>query len=225
MRTDPIDPIAMIGGQTFHLLHERAAFWEERATLLVADPHWGKAATFRSAGLFVPRGTTGSGVARLESILSRMPARRIIFLGDFLHAREGRARRTFDKLADWRSRRPELELVLVRGNHDRGAGDPPAELDIWCLNGPLLEDGLAFTHFPDPIDGAFVIAGHLHPGVRLVGRGRQRQRLPCFWLRHDRCVLPAFGDFTGMAIVEPTMGDRVFVVADTAVVEIGGRPA
>lgn len=219
------DPIVTMGGQIFHLLHERAALWEEADTLLIADPHWGKAATFRSAGLFVPRGTTRSGVSRLESILARRAVRRIIVLGDFLHAREGRVGRTLDALQEWRDGRPGLEIVLVRGNHDRGAGDPPSELGIRCVDAPLLEDGLAFAHYPDPVDGAFVVAGHLHPGVRLVGRGRQRQRLPCFWIRPDGCVLPSFGDFTGMAIVEPTPTDRVFVVADAAVVEVGGEAA
>ena len=209
------------GGERLRLLPERAAYWEARSTLLIADPHWGKAATFRSAGLFVPRGTTSSGIERLDSLLARLGARRIVFLGDFLHARAGRVDRTLGALEDWRSRHRDLEVVLVRGNHDRGAGDPPDELDIRCVEPPMLEADLALAHHPVARGDAFVVAGHLHPGARLIGRGRQRQRLPCFWISGRVCVLPAFGDFTGMAIIEPRPEDRVFVVAGDTVIGVG----
>jgi len=33
-------------------------------------------------------------------------------------------------------------------------------------------------------------------------------------------VLPAFGEFTGTYTVQPTSGDRVFVVADDRVIEM-----
>ena len=62
------------------------------------------------------------------------------------------------------------------------------------------------------------------PGVPLHGPGRQRERLPCFWLSGGGAVLPAFGDFTGLADVSPTEGDRVFVIAGTEVVEPARQP-
>ncbi len=40
------------------------------------------------------------------------------------------------------------------------------------------------------------IAGHLHPGARLVRRGRSVRR-PCFAGDGNRLVMPAFGAFTG----------------------------
>jgi metallophosphoesterase superfamily enzyme len=57
----------------------------------------------------------------------------------------------------------------------------------------------------------------------LVGRGRQRERLPCFWLGRETGVLPAFGEFTGCAEVEPEDGDAVFVVADDEVMRFEAR--
>jgi DNA ligase-associated metallophosphoesterase len=215
------DAFVTFGGETLRLLPERAAFWQERSTLLIADPHWGKAATFRSAGLFVPRGTTSSGIERLDALLGRLEVRRLVFLGDFLHARAGRVARTLAALRDWRSRHPTLDITLVRGNHDRGAGDPPDELEIRCVDAPMIDGSLALTHHPVARPDAFVVAGHLHPGVRLIGRGRQRQRLPCFWISGRVCVLPAFGDFTGMAVIEPQPTDRVLVVAGDSVINIG----
>ncbi len=117
-------------GERLVLLPERAVFRERTATLLIADPHWGKAATFRASGIPVPRGTTLDGLARLDAMLQRTGARRIIFLGDYLHARQGRSPTTLQALAEWRARHLDIELVLVRGNHDRHAGDPPPELGL-----------------------------------------------------------------------------------------------
>lgn len=210
-----------IRGETLRLLPERAAFWEGASTLLIADPHWGKAAAFRAGGIAVPGGTTLDGISRLDALLKRTAARRIVFLGDYLHSRQGRAPATVAALADWSRRHPEVELVLVRGNHDRHAGDPPAGLGLVCLDPPLVEPPFALAHFPDPDPAGYVVAGHLHPGVQLTGRGRQRERLPCFWIRSEVAVLPAFGDFTGLATVAPTPDDRVFVVAGDTVVEAG----
>jgi metallophosphoesterase superfamily enzyme len=57
----------------------------------------------------------------------------------------------------------------------------------------------------------------VHPCAVLVGPGRQRERLPCFWLGHETGVLPAFGEFTGCAEVEPQAGDETWVIAEDRV--------
>lgn len=207
-------------GESLLLQPERSLFWPAAGTLLLADTHWGKAATFRAAGLPVPRGTTMEGLARLDALLHRTHARRVIFLGDFLHARQGRAPGTLAALADWRERWPAVEMRLVRGNHDRHAGDPPAELGIDCVDGPVREGPFTLGHHPTRIPGAYVMGGHIHPAVRLTGKGHQRETLPCFWIAPDAAVLPAFGDFTGVGLVSPAPEDRVYVVAGGAVMEI-----
>ena len=115
---------------------ERAAYWERTRTLLVADPHFGKAAAFRAAG--VPGAARHDDrIARSGSTaaLARTGATRIVFLGDFLHAREGREAETTRVVGEWRSRNAAVEMVLVRGNHDVRAGDPGPEIDIRCVDG------------------------------------------------------------------------------------------
>jgi len=214
-----------VAGERLVLLAERAALWERASTLLVADAHWGKAAAFRAGGIAVPGGTTAGGLARLTAALERTGARRLVFLGDLLHARTGRAPATLATVRAWRERHARVEMLLVRGNHDRGAGDPPPELGIECVDPPLAEAPFVLAHHPEPAAGGYVLAGHLHPGVRLAGAGRQRERLPCFWFGAGVGVLPAAGDFTGLAEVRPAPGDRVFVVAGSEVVEVGGGRA
>lgn len=214
------DLVVEMAGESLVLLPERAAFWTRARTLLLADPHFGKSAAFRAAGIPVPRGATSEALRRLDAALARTAARRVVVLGDFLHAREGRHPESMSVLAEWRDRHHDLDLTLVRGNHDRRAGDPPAELGVNCVTAPLLETPFVFAHHPmDSADG-YVLAGHLHPGVRLAGRGRQYARLACFWFGSTVGVLPAFGDFTGLADVEPVPGDRVCVVVEQQVTEI-----
>lgn len=217
------DAVVEIAGEELALLVERAAYWARERTLLVADPHFGKAAAFRAAGVPVPRGTTTETLSRLDSAIERTGAQRVIFLGDFLHAREGRSPETLRVINEWRASRSAVEMTLVRGNHDARAGDPPVELDVRCVDGPLVEMPFAFAHHPVVLAEGYVLCGHVHPGVRLSGRGRERSRLPCFWFGGRLAVLPAFGEFTGLADADVKAGDRVWVVAGDAVVEITRR--
>ena len=94
-----------------------------------------------------------------------------------------------------------------------------------------LSTGATLTHvgdsFDDPantrrLDG-YVLAGHIHPGVRLHGAGKQSVRLPCFWFGARTAVLPAFGEFTGLASVDVQPGDHVWVIADDEIVDVSAR--
>jgi uncharacterized protein len=207
-------------GESLVLLAERAAYRPARETLLVADPHFGKGAAFRAHGFAVPGGTTAETLARLGAAVEQTGARRIVFLGDFFHARAGRAAGTLAALARWRAAHAHLALVLVRGNHDLHAGDPPPELGIEPCDGPCAEPPFAYAHHPVRSPDGYVLAGHLHPSVTLRGAGRQRQRFPCFHIGAGCGVLPAFGDFTGTAEVRVHAGDRLYVVAGEEVLAI-----
>jgi DNA ligase-associated metallophosphoesterase len=212
----PVD----VAGEELTLLAERAVYWKREKTLFVADPHFGKAASFRALGVPVPRGTTTGTLERLDAILGRSGARHLIFLGDFLHAREGRAPETLRVLNEWRHGHSRVEMTLVRGNHDARAGDPPRELDVKCVAAPLDQPPFVLHHHPRPSDAGYVLCGHIHPAVHLTGRGRQHTRLPCFWFGRTIGVLPAFGEFTGVAEADVQSGDRVYVVADDAVIAV-----
>jgi DNA ligase-associated metallophosphoesterase len=215
------DAEVRLGGEDVALLAERALFWPRAATLVVADLHWGKAATFRAAGIPVPVGATSDDLSRLDAALFRTCARRLVVLGDLFHAKAGRiATQTLAELRRWRALRDELEIMLVRGNHDRHAGDPPGDLRINCVNAPAFVPPFVLRHEPAPSSEGYTLAGHLHPGIVLTGRALQRERLPCFWLTPRGAVLPAFGSFTGSVSVVPGPEDRVFVIADQEVIGV-----
>ena len=68
--------------------------------------------------------------------------------------------------------------------------------------------------------GGYALAGHIHPAVWLTGCGDPGLRLPCFWFARRHGILPAFGAFTGSAVVKPRAGDQVFVIAEDEVVKV-----
>ena len=210
-----------LGGTSLELVPGKAVWWPGERTLLVADAHVGKAVSYRRLGVPVPEATTAGTLDALDALLARHDARRIVFLGDLLHSRHAHAAQTLVAFERWRTQRPALEMVLVRGNHDDRAGDPPCEWGVHCVDEPFglaSAPALALCHHPEPLPGRYVLAGHLHP-CTTVGRGIDRLRLPCFHLNSRVGVLPAFGSFTGMHPIERADGDRVFVVADNAVHE------
>src|SRR5688500_15648456 len=134
-----------LAGEQGCLMSERALYWPGTSTLVVADLHWGKASTFRAVGIPIPIGTTSDDLARLDSALIRTGARRMVVLGDLFHAKAGRiASLTLAELRRWRSMAAPVEILLVRGNHDRHSGDPPNDLHINCVNSPAFVPPFVF---------------------------------------------------------------------------------
>lgn len=230
----PWVPVTLAEGLSIWLHPSGAAFLPDQATLLVADAHLGKAASFRRLGVPVPAGSTATTLETLGDTLVSLvaPVRHIVFLGDLLHAARGRSPAMSvvveQALAEWRAQRPDLRVHLVRGNHDRAAGDPPPEWGIGLQNEPWVTGPWALCHEPQTVPGTYSLAGHSHPCVNLHGAARERLRLPCFWMgdpaRHPVGVLPAFGDFTGMHPIQRRPGDRVWAVAGEAVRELPPAP-
>lgn len=190
--------------------------------LLVADVHLGKAQSFRRLGVPVPGGSGAESLARLSGLIAALGARELVCLGDLLHSRHAHDAAPAALLRDWRARHADLALTLVRGNHDDRAGDPPPELGVTLVDEPWRVGPFALCHHPQPVAGAYALAGHLHPCATLGGRAHDRLRLPCFHLGVEVGVLPAFGAFTGMHPLRAGPGDRRFVIADDRVVALPG---
>jgi uncharacterized protein len=209
-----------VAGEKLVLLAERAMYWPAGKSLFVADFHLGKAASFRRAGIPLPAGTTADNVRRLDRAVEKTGARHVVFLGDFLHSAEGRAPRTLDAFESWRNTRPKVELTIVRGNHDRKAGDPPEGWSVRCVEAGESTGPFILNHEPGPSRGGYALSGHIHPAVRLSACGEKPLRLPCFWFGARYGVLPAFGAFTGNADVLPRRGDQVFVIAEQEVLQV-----
>ena len=205
-----------VAGENLLLLPEKAVYWPAEQMLIIADIHFGKAAAFRALGVPVPRGTTSENLAGLDALVAKHGARRVVFLGDFLHARAAHASSTQLAMLAWRQRHLDLGLTLVRGNHDLHAGDPAAALGIELVDEPHAIGPFAFCHHPDIDTPGYALAGHVHP-VYVLATRFDALRLPCFVVGSARMILPSFGAFTGGHAVKPEPGDNIYVTSGDAV--------
>lgn len=205
-----------LAGERLLMLPQKAMLWPRQRMLIIADIHFGKAAAFRSFGIPVPRGTTSENLQALDDLVVLTGADHVLFLGDFLHARASHASSTQAAMLAWRERRCALTLTLVRGNHDKHAGDPAAALGIDLVDEPYTVGPLSFCHHPDIAAPGYVLAGHVHPAYVLATRF-DTLRLPCFVVGGTRTILPSFGAFTGGYTVRPEPGERIFVSSGEAV--------
>ena len=211
-------------GHDFLLLPEPGVYWPALGAVLIADPHFGKAAHFRRSGVPVPGGTTEKNLTRLDAMLDATGAQRLIVLGDLLHARGGLSDTMLEQVAEWREQRAALRIDVVCGNHDRHAGPAPDTFRMNEAGDELIERGVTLRHEPaGDRDGHFVLAGHVHPAVRLHGVAMRSARLPCFHFAQKLGVLPAFGAFTGMHPIRPTEGDQIYAIGPEGVFEVSGR--
>ena len=204
----------MLEGEELWLLADKAVYWPARQCLMIADAHFGKASAYRSLGQPVPQGTTTENLQRLDRLLSALACTQVIFLGDFLHGPGSHASGTLGALRSWRALNPDLPMTLIRGNHDKRAGDPPEDLRIDVVAEPLLMGPFALQHEPDAHPSHHVLAGHVHPVYRLRGKGRQSLRLPCFMIGARVSLLPAFGAFTGGHAMQQDNDRRIYVIGD-----------
>jgi DNA ligase-associated metallophosphoesterase len=205
-----------LAGERLLLLAAKAVYWPRQRMLIVADIHFGKAASFRALGVPVPGGTTAANLAALDALVAAHDIIHILFLGDFLHAKAAHAPATLDTMLAWRRRHASLQLTVVRGNHDAHAGDPPRQLDIAMVDEPHAIAPFAFCHHPDLMAGDYILSGHVHPVCRVRSRW-ETATLPCFLVGQFRMVLPSFGAFTGGHAIVPQPGERVWLTTGDAV--------
>ena len=219
------DTSITLSGHELHLLPERAVFWPERFWLLVADTHWGKCQTLRDAGAAVPSGPLLADLDRLRSVAERTEAVRVVILGDLVHGPSSLAPGMDELIRDWR---PSLhcEIALVPGNHDRVIAGQRGRgrLEAWqveLLPSILELDGIRLMHEPPNMAGPATLCGHVHPAVRMRGRG-ESLKLPCFW--HDRAygalVLPAFSSLVDGAAVRAQPDDDRWAIAGQRVLPV-----
>ncbi|WP_341837988.1 ligase-associated DNA damage response endonuclease PdeM [Chitinophaga pollutisoli] len=207
-------------GHHWRLSAGKAAFWEEERALIVADLHVGKAAHFRKAGIGVPANIVQDDLYRLQQLITKYNPERLIVVGDMFHSSENIEVQYF---RIWRNQFPHIRFELVTGNHDIMDPAVYASLDV-ALMESLTLGGMYFVHDPKDrlSDGGelYAVSGHIHPGVWMVGNGRQRLRLPCFYFGPEGAILPAFSAFTGTYCVEPDPSSEVFVIGGTGVYRV-----
>ena len=204
--------------ERFTLYPEKALFWNRRSALLISDLHLGKINHFRRAGIPVPSRVNDHNIEILVDVIHACRPARVICLGDLFHSHYNSEWEVFGEVVRYFS---DISFELVMGNHDVMGDYQYARKGI-VVHDTLQVGRFLLTHHPLETvpEGLYNIAGHIHPGVSLRGRGRQGMTLPCFFFGESQALLPAFGKFTGLAKIVPKKQDRIFIVAEQKVIEV-----
>lgn len=213
------------GGEQLLLCPQRAAWWAAARVLFIADVHLAKDDRFRRAGVPVPAATLLHDLDQLGALVRTFAPDTLVVLGDLLHARPVAGDHALDALAAWRREHAQLEVQVIRGNHDAHAGPPPEALGFTVCEEACVMGPFELRHHPRPqtetttqenVDH-FALAGHVHPGVSVTWARHHGARFPCFHLTERQLVLPAFGAFTGLSVVS---GGRRYAIADGRVMDV-----
>jgi len=205
-------------GETLTLDKDRAVYWAAKKMLIISDLHIGKSAHFRKSGIQVPATVAHADLEKLSGLLKKYAAEILLITGDMFHNKINSDVIVFQ---NWRNTFPGLKVWLVKGNHDNLKEDDYTNMEIEIFKKELCFMPFRFIHDkPTEFDDYYNISGHIHPGVTIYGKARQKLNFPCFYFNKTCAVLPAFSTFTGLSLIRPEPGDRFFAITPSAVVEV-----
>lgn len=208
-----------VAGELLFLLPEKAIYRPETGDLILSDLHLGKSGHFRKHGIPAPGAVNTETLQRLGRLIDQTEPERLCILGDFFHSE---ANREWFQFEEWREKYPQ-KMVLVMGNHDLLNNSFYTQAGIETVTS--LESR-SFRMIHDREDESennhdkVLISGHIHPAVKISGRGRQSVRVPCFMISPHEILLPAFGSFTGSYTIKPGETDRLYAVVDESILPI-----
>lgn len=205
-------------GQTLQLHPDRAIFWPEQRALLLADMHLGKIQHFVRNGVPLPAVTEAINLEKMQDLLLQFQPKVVYILGDLFHSDWNEA---WEEFALFVGAFDHIEFHLILGNHDIMPDSIYEQGGLSITRGALFKAPFFLVHIAEPGKSEIpTISGHIHPGAVLRGRGRQSIKVPCFWIKNQDLILPAFGHFTGLAAIKAGKEDRIFVIAEQEILDL-----
>lgn len=203
-------------GEALDLISDKAIYWARKKCILIADLHIGKVSHFRKNNIPVPQAAADKNFEKLEILILAWKPKTIYFLGDLFHSFYNKE---WEVLSFLLAKYSKISFVLITGNHDILNAENYIAAGIKCYDqmalGPFM-----LTHHPEAHEGYYNLCGHIHPGIKLKGDARQYMRLPCFYFSENQGILPAFGSFTGTAVVKPSSTDRIYAIANNQIIPL-----
>ncbi len=226
--------------QQLWLSADRCIFWEEEKSLIVSDLHFGKTGHFRKAGIAVPQSVYREDLQRLLCQIQYFRPRQLLVVGDLFHSRENKElslfRRWRDDFPDLGIRliRGNHDILPEAWYADAGISVEHGVYRVGAFafvhdieevgadvgGGGRTDVGAGKAETDETGEGgstgaageAYYFSGHIHPGIRIRGMGRQSLQFPCFYFGEEYAVLPAYSRFTGTVSIDPSPQSHVFAI-------------
>lgn len=212
----------ILQGQHLWLTHQKFIFWEEHQAIILSDLHIGKTTHFRKHGIALSPNIFKEDLQTLFHGITHFKAKQVIAVGDLFHSYNNNEHSIFLR---WLQDAPLQQFHLIKGNHDVLGNSWYTQNGIELHTKEFTLNNFSFIHNAEDITekeptSNYFFTGHLHPGITIKTGSKQSMRLPCYWFRKNYMVLPAFGNFTGLANIKPTKADKVFAITPTSVIKL-----
>ncbi|MFP4845948.1 ligase-associated DNA damage response endonuclease PdeM [Winogradskyella sp. PE311] len=185
----------IVEGENLILTNLRAIYWPNENAIVLSDLHIGKTGHFKKHGIPIPDAILQKDLERLEFLIHHYRAKKMLVVGDLFHAQYNEDMVTFKT---WLLKFKGLKIILIKGNHDRLSKKIMTEFNFTTETELELHPFL-FVHEPlESHNDKFTISGHIHPGIIISGKGKQKLKLPCYHINRNQIILPAFSLFTGL---------------------------
>jgi putative SbcD/Mre11-related phosphoesterase len=193
------------------LLDSRLALFHGRDKwLAIADLHFGYEISQRVKGWLIPFWGMQSIEDRLRTLIHDYQPARLILVGDIVHSNV--AYREAEAFVN-RLRDLGPDIVLIRGNHDRGLKHLPM-LDSFQVGRFQFRHG----HDPAPEEpGLISVEGHLHPSWRFWNGAGSRLQAPALIQTPAKLVLPAFSPWAAGVKFKADESHRFWVCAKSRI--------
>lgn len=225
---------------------QRVLYYPSEKTLVISDVHLGKAGHFRRYGIPIPTKVNLDNLSRLSQVITQFNPEKLLFLGDLFHSETNSE---WDDFEQWRRHYSSLSMTLLLGNHELYSAQKYEDLGLQVLSHLDVNNIRFLHHKEapntpdhgtqsatrtsvyependpqqmDPMNSSPMkgwISGHLHPGIKIQGKGRQRIILPCFVQYTAQLVLPAFGTFTGLHLIT-SKTPKIIAIAENELIQV-----
>lgn len=207
--------------ETLSLLPEKAILLPEHNALLIADLHFGKTSHFRKNGLPIPAKAAEADFQALNQVVLRYNPEKVYFLGDLFHSEENQE---WGFLIKMLASFANTQFYLIPGNHDLVTLPNGSSSNFSIADETVHLGKLSLSHDPSHCaKNQNSICGHIHPGHRLKGKGRQSVMLPSFYITPKLILMPAFGALTGLVTPDLPASAAVALVSPTGVLWVPNR--
>jgi putative SbcD/Mre11-related phosphoesterase len=173
--------------------------------LVIADTHFGYEGVMAENGIFLPKMNYKHIIQELDSAISKTKPKMLIVNGDIKNEFDKVAVEEFMELNDFVKycKQKELQLFLIKGNHDNFV-DSVKALGIKIFKQELLLQNFFFFHGEElPSENSekaeFLITAHEHPAIAIYSDLGVKEKLKCFlfgkYKNKKVIVLPAINFF------------------------------
>lgn len=179
------------------LLDSRLALFEpHNSWLAISDLHYGYEVSRRAGGGLWPLWGRHSLETRVADLVADYQPKRLILNGDIVDSRHD-----FSNARQWLSDLSEIieELILIRGNHDRGMILKHFEwVDQFQIGSLIFHHGHQDLA-ADKKDELIEVIGHIHPSYRFQDGAGLSLKLPTLVQlpTENRWLMPAFSPWAG----------------------------